>query len=263
MSHDETFDTLVAVYAVGALDGEERARFEGHLAEGCVTCERALRESSEAFAALAAEGPRAIPPAHVKHALMRRMTEEAPAARRPRPASSRLRWFAAAAAAVIIVSLFTGAYVAVRYEARLGQMARETAGIRERLRLDQQALHDELATYRDVVELLRDPATRVVTLSGLGPAPQALARVVWNDRTGGHIFIANLAPAPPGKDYELWTIGAGAPRPAGLVAVQASGKGSQRLQPAPGGDTVKVFAVTLEPSGGTTAPTGPMILASK
>jgi anti-sigma-K factor RskA len=263
MSHDEAFDTLVAVYAVGALDGEERARLEAHLAEGCLTCERTLRESGEALAALASESPRTIPPGHIKDALIRRIASVTPHVRRVRPGPSRLRWVAGTVAAVIVVSAFTGAYVAARYEARLGQMARETAAIRERLRLDQLALDEQLATYRDVVELLRDPATRVITLGGLAPARQALARVVWNDRTGGHIFVANLEPAPAGKAYELWTIGAGAPRAAGLVTVPASGKGSQRVDPVPGGDTVKVFAITLEPAGGTAAPTGPMILASK
>jgi anti-sigma-K factor RskA len=263
MSHDETFDTLVAVYAVGALEGDDRVRLEAHLAEGCVICERALRDSSEALAVLAEDGPRMIPPAHVKQALVTRLAQEAPRARRARPAPSRLRWLAGAAAAVVVVSLFTAAYVAARYEARLGQMAREMASIRERLRRDQVALEEQLATYRNVGELLRDPATRVVTLGGLGPTPQAVARVVWNDRTGGQIFISKLPPAPADRTYEVWTIGAGAPRAAGLVTVETSGTAHRRLDPVPGGDPVKVFAVTLEPAGGTPAPTGPIVLASR
>ena len=263
MTHDETFETLVAVYAVGALDGDDLVRFEAHLAEGCAACEAALRESTEALAGLARDVPRGIPPAHVKEALLGRIAESAPTARRAGAGPSRLRWLAGAAAAVIIVSGFTAGFVAARYEARLGQMARETVAIRERLRQDQARLNEQLALSRDVVDLVRDPATRVVTLQGQGPTPEAVARVLWNDRTGGHIFVANLAPAPAGKAYELWTIGEGPPRPAGLVAVQPSGTGSQRIAPVPDGSAVKVFAITLEPAEGTQAPTGPMILASK
>jgi len=260
VSHDETFDTLAVVYAVGALDGEERSRFETHLAEGCEICEVTLRESNETLAGLAGEAPPAIPPAHVKEALMRRVAEAMPA----RPAlPSRRRWLAVAAVAVLTVSAFTAAYVAGRYAARLGQMAREMAALREHVRQEQTTLNQQLAVYRDIVELLRDPATRVVTLQGTGPAPGALARVVWNDRTGGHIFVSNLTPPPTGKAYELWTIGTGAPRPAGLVAVQPSGEASQRVAAVPAGDPVKVFAITIEPEGGTPAPTGPIILASK
>src|SRR5262249_15127323 len=110
MTHDETFDSLVAVYAVGALDGEELVRLEAHLAEGGAACETALRESSETFAALAREVPRAIPPPHVKEVLLRRIAEAAPTAPRARPGSSRLRWLGGAAAAVIIVSVFTAGF---------------------------------------------------------------------------------------------------------------------------------------------------------
>ena len=52
MTH-EPFDTLVATYALGALDGDERAQFERHLAGGCDVCEETLRESAAALAALA------------------------------------------------------------------------------------------------------------------------------------------------------------------------------------------------------------------
>jgi len=263
MTHEESFDALAAVYAVGALDGEDRLRFEAHLGEGCATCETALRESGETLAALAREAPRAIPPAHVKEALLRRIAESTAPTPRARPAPSRLRWLAGAAAAVIVVSALTAGYVSARYEARLGQMAREAAAARERLRQDQASLNEQLALYRDVVDLLRDPASRIVSLQGQGPAPQAAARVVWNDRTGGHIFVNNLEPAPSGKAYELWTIGEGAPRPAGLVAIQPSGTGSQRIAPVAGGTPVKVFAMTLEPAEGSPDPTGPMVLASK
>jgi anti-sigma-K factor RskA len=244
MNH-EIFDTLAAAYAVGALDGEDRARLEAHLADGCPECEAILRESGEAFVALARETPPAVPPPDVKAALMRRVATEPGTAQRPSPTRSRLRWLAASAAAVIAIAAFTGAFVAARYEARLGEMAREMAAIHE------------------VTALLRDPATRLVTLHGLGPAPRGLAHVVWNDRTGGRIFMTNLKPAPHGKAYELWTIGEGAPRPAGLVPVHASGTGSRHVEPMPGGESVKVFAVTIEPAGGVPAPTGPMILASK
>jgi anti-sigma-K factor RskA len=86
--------------------------------------------------------------------------------------------------------------------------------------------------------------------------------VVWHAVAGGHLFVANLPRAPEGKAYELWTIGEGAPRPAGLFQVDARGRGSHRVEPVAGGAPVKVFAVTLEPEGGVPAPTGPMVLAS-
>ena len=63
-----------------------------------------------------------------------------------------------------------------------------------------------------------------------------------------------------GKVYELWTISAGQPRPAGVFTVDASGRATHPV--APTRAPVDVFAVTLEPEGGVPAPTGPIVLAS-
>ena len=165
-------------------------------------------------------------------------------------------------AAMIAGAAFTGAFVASRYEGRLGQMARETAALRERVQRDEAALREQIALYRNAVDLLRDPATQIVALHGLGPTPEATGRVIWNPVSGGHVFVANLPAAPPGKAYELWRIGDGAPEPAGVFQIDASGHGTHRIPPAVGSKPVKVFAVTLEPEAGVPAPTGPMVLAS-
>ena len=113
-----------------------------------------------------------------------------------------------------------------------------------------------------MAELLRDPATRVVALDGLPPAPGASGRVVWHEKAGGRLYVTGLPPAPPGKTYELWTIAGAAPRPAGMFDVDAARRAAHPVAPVDDGP-VKVFAVTLEPAGGVPAPTGPMVLASK
>jgi anti-sigma-K factor RskA len=261
MNH-EPFDTLAATYALGALDGEERAQFERHLEGGCDVCEETLRESAETLAALARTEPPAIPPPGVKDALLRRIEATTPAPRE-RAQPRRLVWAVATIAAMLAGAAFTGTFVASRYEGRLGQMAREAAALRERVQKDEAALREQIAIYQGAVDLLRDPATQVVTLHGLGPSPEATGRVVWNPTSGGHVFVANLPAAPEGSAYEMWTIGEGAPQPAGLFKVDASGRGTHRIAAVEDGKPVKVFAVTLEPEAGVPAPTGPMVLASK
>jgi anti-sigma-K factor RskA len=275
MSHNDDFETLAAVYAVGALDGEDLVAFERHLAEGCAQCASLLRGSQEALVRVVAAGP-AAPPADVRARLLARVAATAPVPIRvPRAAPRRRTWlaWAAAAAAVVVASVFTGTFVATRYEGYAGQVAREVsrrveARLQEataelaRTREELVAARDQLGVYRAVAELLRDPDTRVVDLRGLGPSPAATARVVWNERTGGHLVVSNLPPAPEGKKYELWTIAGKTPRPAGLFQTDPGGQGIARVEPVPDGP-VKVFAVTLEPEGGVPAPTGPMVLASK
>ena len=65
MNHNDEFETLAAVHAVGALDGDDLARLLAHLDTGCAECDRVLRESEEALARESLGGVRAIPPAHV------------------------------------------------------------------------------------------------------------------------------------------------------------------------------------------------------
>lgn len=255
MSTHEPFETLAAVYAAGALDGDDLARFEAHL-PGCPACQAAVREAHDTLARAAMSAPPQIPPPAVREALVSRVGRARASGRR-----GWLAWAAATAVAAGAAAAFTGAYVAVRYEARLGQMARETTAVKERLARNEAALREQIALYRGAVELLRDPATRVVELRGQGPSPAASGRMIWNDAGGGHLFVAGLPPAPAGKTYELWTIAGKTPRPAGLFAVDAGGRGAHRVEPSAG--PAQGFAVTLEPEGGTPAPTGPIVLASK
>jgi anti-sigma-K factor RskA len=255
MNGHETYETLAAVYAVGALDGDDLAQFEAHLAEGCEPCASALREAREALARLALADTRMLPPAEVKAALLARMgTSPRASARASR--AGWLTWAAATAAVVALAAMLTSGIVASRYEARLGQMAREMAAERERVQREEAAL----ATYLGVVELLRDPATRVVELRSPS-ASNAIARLVWNDKAGGHLLVSNLPPAPEGKAYELWALGGPQPRPAGLFQVDASGRAVHKVEFA--GDPAKGFAVTLEPATGVPAPTGPIVMASR
>jgi anti-sigma-K factor RskA len=261
MTDHESFEELAAVYAVGALDGDELVQFEAHLAEGCERCARALRDAEHTLTRLTLDGPPAIPPPEVKTALLQRI--DADRVRVPRRAPTRASWVpwaVATAAAAVVTAMLTGGLVASRYEARLGVMARETAAVRDRLQRNEADLRAQVAVYRSAVDLLRDPATRVVELQGTGPNPEASGRMIWNDQGGGQLFVANLAVAPSGMAYELWTLGGPAPVPAGLFKVDASGRAMHRVEPL--GPAAK-FAVTLEPEAGVPAPTGPIVLASR
>ena len=256
MSH-EPFETLAAIYALGALDGDELTQFQAHLPT-CAACQVTLRHAEETLARAVLSAPAQAPPREVRTALIRRITE-----RRGARGRAWLRWGAMTAVAAAAAAMFAGAWVAVRYEAELGRMARETAAVKERVARDEAALQEQLAVYRGAVDLLRDPATRVVELRGRGTGGSATARMIWNDASGGHLVVSGLAPAPAGQTYELWTIAGGTPRPAGTFGVDPNGRGVHRVPPESARGGVDVFAVTLEPEGGTPAPTGAMVLASK
>jgi anti-sigma-K factor RskA len=272
----EPFAELAAAHALGALDGEDMARFRGHLAEGCAECTRLLAEYDAALVRMAGDF-REAPPARVRHALLTRLE---PA----RPRGARLRQTLRAAAGMALAAglgaLVMGGYLRTLYEERLDQVAREADNLRAQLADQVQtvsALRAQLADQERTLTMVRaqseeqgrtlallsDPATQVVTLAGLPPSPQAQGRMIWNSRAGGLFVAVDLPAVPPGKIYELWAIAAGKPVPAGLFGVDAEGKGELRVAPLADAPEVEVFAVTLEPEGGVPSPTGPMYLASK
>jgi anti-sigma-K factor RskA len=249
--HDEAFDELAAVYALGALDGQDLARFQAHLAQGCAQCARALTDGAEALARAATDLAEP-PPAHIRARVLARVDAAIAPPRRhgTRRSLLALRWVASVAVVAAVISTVVTGLVSARYEARLGQMAREAAQLRA-----------QVAEQRQAVALLRDPETRVVALAGLDPSPRASGRLIWHDRAGGVFVASGLPPAPQGKTYELWAIVGGKPIPAGVFAVDEGGRSNLPVKPVSG--RVDVFAVTLEPAPGVPAPTGPMYLASK
>lgn len=96
----------------------------------------------------------------------------------------------------------------------------------------------------------------ISALTSGGTRIVSAAVVIAPDRSGT-LQVSGLAAAPRGKTYEAWIIPSGdAPRPAGLFTghnVALNGK-------LPPHSTV---AVTLEPAGGVSAPTTPVLVAAQ
>lgn len=228
------------VFALGALDGGELRDFEAHLESGCAICEAYLRENCEALMLLHRTIAPIEPSPAVKAKILDRIDRENVVPLRPKPRQTR-RWqlLTGAIAAGIIGGVITGVFFKSRYEPR----------------------H---TVYTSVINLLRDPATRHYPLYGAGPTPTARGRFLWNESGEGHIFVSNLPMAPEGKMYAVWTIAqASAPRYVGAIKTDAAGQGGLHINTSKSDKAIETFAVTLEPAGTTTAPTGPMVLVSK
>jgi len=261
MNRDEIYE-LAAGYALGALDLEDRERFEVLLNARDAEATTALREFQGTMTDLAAQGSVAPSPG-VKAALMARIDAEGRArgavvrtleTKRP----ERARWpvwsmVLTGAMAAGIAAIAVGLAVSTAYDRRLAQLQQEAAAIKE-----------ELDRQQAIVTLLQDPATRFVSLGALEPAGGATARMVWLKTTGGLLVVRGMPPTPAGKAYELWAIPpGGSPIPAGVFTVDAKGTASLRVSPVAPGTEVETFAVTLEPASGVLAPTGAMYLAGK
>ena len=205
----------------------------------------------------------AVPPPAAKAPFMARIDAEGhsraalsqvmPSARLAPPRRSVWTIVSAGVMAAGIVAIGVGLAVSTVYDRRISQLGQQQAQLKQ-----------EFGRQETLIAILKDPATRVVALSGLPPAPGAKARILWHATAGGVLVAQGLPPAPEGKAYELWAIaGKGAPVPAGVFTVDAKGVGSLRVAPLQSGEVVDTFAVTLEPAGGVPAPTGSMYLVGK
>ena len=258
MNHDAWIGQA-DVYALGALDGEELAQFEAHLATGCAICAERLRETREALTLLPRSLPPVVPPPPLRARVLERIGAERPVAGasvalRPERRRDRVLWWAgwaglaAAAALLVVVNL------------QLSTTRQELRALQGRLA----TLQTQLAEREETLRFLSDPSVRYVSLGGLKPTPDASAWLLWNPATRQGLLLARGLPsAPTGQAYELWAIAGAEPVPAGVFPVDAAGRALLRLASLPAGHTFDAFAVTLEPAGGVAKPTGPMHLHGK
>ena len=251
---------LSGAYAVDALDDGERALFEQHLA-GCADCRAEVAELSATAHSLSALTEEDPPPA-LRAAVLSgisqvrplpplagddtRMAPSGPATANRHPGSEptvgaapeeqdegrratviplRRRastWFAAAAAAAVITvgGLVWSPWSSPADTSPVAQVVAAEDAVR--VSRTQGSLTADLAYSRD-----------------LGQAA---------------ISVAGLPPAPEGKDYQLWYVGADeTARSAGLLTAGSDGRGELLLE----GDANAAAAVgmTLEPAGGSRQPT--------
>ena len=107
------------------------------------------------------------------------------------------------------------------------------------------------------------PSVSVMDLSSTGVHPPT-ARMFWDRATNRWtLFAHGLAAPKSGRTYELWLVTAGKKIPAGIFKPGDDGSAVVRatyaLEPA----DLKAIAITDEPDGGVSAPTGSVILAAK
>jgi anti-sigma-K factor RskA len=146
---------------------------------------------------------------------------------------------------------------------------RENSSLRRRL--DQVASRGEDVTSAAklqnaglVMEALTSPDSSHFTLVASKSQPVPEARVSYMEKTGTLVLTAqHLRPLPPRKAYELWLIPASgsAPMPFGTFAPDAQGNAFLVTPKSNRNATPKMFAVTIEPEGGSETPTMPIVMS--
>lgn len=220
---------LFELYALGLLEEPERSRIEAELLAGNPEAKLRLRQALETNALLAAAVDDATPP--------KRLRQKIVAIAKPEPPrwAWNLAWIGLSA--LLLLGLV---YTSV----------------------DRHNLENELASVRQsfnqttaALEFLRRPETRLLK-SGSAEVPQPVAKVFVNQVHGVLLVASNLPGLEAGRTFEMWIVPkAGAPLPAGLFQSGADGNAIHIRPGAVNLGDAAAIAVSVEPEGGSPAPT--------
>ena len=218
MTPDQYTD-LCELYALGALDSDERVEFEKHLS-GCADCREGLQKAVELNEMIYSATPKVEPNPQVRKRILAGFGQPA------KSSHHALNWGLALAFAA---SLILG-FVAWNSE----RTQRLTAGV-------------ELARLREIQQILQAPATKQVTF---GPQPAAPHGSIFVHEKLGMILIAEGLPAPPeGWTYESWVLPKDGSSPIPIEPFRApDGRGISLLRSKLPVDQLKAIAVSLEPA---------------
>jgi anti-sigma-K factor RskA len=249
MNGHQPYEEDLALYALGALQSDDRVALEKHL-DSCAECRRELEQLRGDMALLAWSAAGAKPPARSRERLMKSVSREPRTVEAP---SHRSWWLLAPWFAVVVL-----VGVAVFFWIRNDDFQKRITRIQQ----DFAAKEAQLEEAREIVATLTNKDAQRVTLVAAKTPPQPQGKAIYVRDRGRLIFIASDFPQlPPQRAYELWLIPkAGSPIPAGVFKPDAHGSATIVNPPLPMGTEAKAFAITVEPDSGSSAPTSTPIM---
>jgi anti-sigma-K factor RskA len=243
--HDTHPHDDLAIYALDALDPDEHAALEEHLA-GCAACRAELEDHRATLARLVASDAEDEPPASVWAGIAQQLPSagadasagapadaadvvplHAPLHARRRGLGDRAGWLAAAAALVVVVGLAA---------VLIGRGS------------------DDTSTVADLAAAAVDaPGSTVVPLQG--DDGTELAKVVLTGEGNDYVIFDEAARLPSGHSFQLWkTQGTEAPISLGVL-----GDGSAGAVAIAAPADITSLALSDEPSTGSPQPRGPIL----
>jgi anti-sigma factor RsiW len=259
VSNCDQFRELIEAYALGALDPEECAALEAHLATGCPDCTKAVEEARWLVSQLAYAAPEAAPSDMLKGRLMQAVRADArPGGGSSTPDSSSTKsaipfWLWAGVAALLVFSIYS-AWNTRRLQDEVRQANERAAA----LLAERQKTEQQLAEAKREAMIMMDPSSHKIALWGEHAHPETL-EAKWHEQLGVCI-TGDKVPMPAANHVlQVWFIpkkeGA-KPMPSMMVRPDANGKLMFVISnpPEPMDDT-KSIAITEEPAGGSAWPT--------
>ena len=243
----EDYKEMIPARALSALDAAEEHVLNEHL-ENCSECRQELEEWQATAATLAVVPDPVEPSPGVRERILSEVRKELSAPEViPFRSTPRNIWrsfgsLGAMAAVVLLTALIVGLVVLWR---------------------ENNKIKNELAQAKEFVEMATTPGAQVKELRGVDLGSGASATLAY-DKSGRAMLIAHKLPSvPQGKAYQLWFIvGKNPPMPGKTFSPDVAGTGVLREQMPKEAIDSAIFAITLEPEGGSDAPTSSIYLRS-
>lgn len=236
MSADTHVLELLPAYALGSLDDPERRLVSDHLAS-CSACTAELAGYQTLTAQLALAAPDARPSPDLKRRLLARLPASPPA----QPQPTRLSWW--------------------RSLPHFAQRPALAWGVASSL-LILVLLASNLFLWQRVtrLETLRSGGMRAIPLTGMVPGAAGFV-LIGADGQNGAFVVDALPTLEPDRQYQLWLLQNGQRTSGAVFSVDEFGYGGGRIRAPKNLFEYSGCDVSIEPAGGSSAPTGDQVLA--
>ena len=267
---NDPFSRLAGLYALGALNADERKDFETHI-ETCQNCVDEVMALLPVSHALTRAVPYHEPSVQLRERVTQSITGVSSAENsdrnksQPRTVQSnssqtknRRFLFKMSAMILLVAAGGLGWYAS--------QQVNFARSLEENLdAANQRAILAETQTDA-ALQLLRESSQQAdlfssdnlipMQLTAQPAAPTAHGRVFWSDTTGIALTVTGLPPAPAGRAYHLWFVPVDTPVSGGSLTLDSTGRVMTNIK-APDEVVAPVpVAITLEPEGDMINPTG-------
>ena len=229
----ERLNELLAGHVLGDLSPDEAETLRQQLAADPSLAAQ-MQQLQQTLEALPYALPAIEPPDRLRHRLLR-------SADPAFPRRQLIQW----GAAVGIVALMVGAI-----------------GVDDfRLRQQIEGLQAQLGKQQDVIAMLQQPKTRLVSLKGMEWAAEASGSIVVTPGEPKAVLVLqNLPTLAPGQYYQLWAIVDG--QKLAWERFSANDQGGVFTKLSLPGNQITTLVVTVEAVPEPKTPTGPMVMIS-
>jgi len=241
MTHDEhtPFRENIPAYAIGALDAEDITALEAHLNK-CASCQNELAEYRALSSSLLTATPSKQPPA----ALRKRLQAQLPSAQKPKRPQFVFSFNRLALGLTVTVLLMLN----ISSFAQLRQIQNQQTAMLSQLENSQAALAILSTTNVVMLPVIGE------TISGTLLLDQEHNRAV--------LVTQDLPALSESQTYQIWLVKPDGGRDSAGIFRPASGQSytTQAISTAQPFSIYLGIGITIEPSGGSEAPTGERVL---